>query len=177
MENTKNKIQKNYAIAAIITILAVALDQYTKHLAVMYLKDKDPFVLIQGVFELRYLENRGAAFGIMQNQQLFFIIITTVVMATVLVFYGRIPNTRRYIPMRLCLILLASGAIGNLIDRVLNNYVVDFFYFSLIDFPIFNVADCYVVVTCFLFAFLIIFYYKDEELNCFSLKKQSEKES
>lgn len=53
-------------------------------------------------------------------------------------------------------------AVGNLIDRVRLNYVIDFFYFKLIDFPIFNVADCYVVVACIIFAFLILFYYKED---------------
>lgn len=64
--------------------------------------------------------------------------------------------------LRICSILLIAGAVGNLIDRVRLNYVIDFFYFKLIDFPIFNVADCYVVVACIIFAFLILFYYKED---------------
>ena len=79
--------------------------------------------------------------------------------------YGKIPVKKRFGLLRLCAVLVASGAVGNMIDRMVQNYVVDFFYFSLIDFPIFNVADCYVVIGCFLFAFLIFFYYKDEELD------------
>lgn len=159
----------------IITVLAIVLDQFTKHLAVVHLKDSASIVLIPGVFELRYLENRGAAFGMMQNQQLFFIIITCCVMIALLYFYIKVPMGRRYYLMKACMILLCAGAVGNLIDRVVNNYVVDFFYFSLINFPIFNVADCYVVVACFLFAYLILFYYKDEELSCFSIRKQDKK--
>ena len=76
--------------------------------------------------------------------------------------YGRIPYTKKYMPLRICSILLIAGAVGNLIDRVRLNYVIDFFYFKLIDFPIFNVADCYVVVACIIFAFLILFYYKED---------------
>lgn len=65
-----------------------------------------------------------------------------------------------------------------MIDRMVQNYVVDFFYFSLIDFPIFNVADCYVVIGCFLFAFLIFFYYKDEELDfIFPVKENKQKKN
>ena len=75
---------------------------------------------------------------------------------------GRIPYTKKYMPLRICSILLIAGAVGNLIDRVRLNYVIDFFYFKLIDFPIFNVADCYVVVACIIFAFLILFYYKED---------------
>lgn len=168
----KKKNLSNYGIALLFILLAVAFDQFCKYLAVVHLKGKESIALIPGVFELQYLENRGAAFGIMQNKQIFFIVITCIIMVAILTFYGRIPHERRYFPMKICMILLCAGAIGNLIDRAINNYVVDFLYFSLIDFPIFNIADCYVVVACFLFAFLILFYYKDEDLKCFSLKKQ-----
>ena len=84
------------------------------------------------------------------------------------------PHTRRYYLLRICAVLVCAGAFGNLIDRIRLNYVVDFFYFELIDFPIFNVADCYVVVACILFAFSILFYYKEEELKCFSVRKGSD---
>lgn len=172
----KKKKITSYGIACLFIILAVAFDQLCKYLAVVHLKGKESLQLIPDVFELQYLENRGAAFGIMQNRQLFFIIITCIVMAAILYFYGRIPHEKKYVLMRTCMILLCAGAIGNLIDRAMNNYVVDFLYFSLIDFPIFNVADCYVVIACFLFAFLILFYYKEEDLKCFSLKKQGTEE-
>lgn len=172
----KNKNLRNYGIALLFIILAVAFDQFCKYLAIVFLKDNPSIQLIPGVFELQYLENRGAAFGILQNKQIFFIVITCIIMAAILYFYGKIPYDKKYFPMKMCMILLCAGAIGNLIDRAMNNYVVDFLYFSLIDFPIFNVADCYVVVACFLFAFLIIFYYKDEDLKCFSLKKPNVEE-
>ena len=81
------------------------------------------------------------------------------------------PHTSRYYLLRICAVMICAGAIGNMIDRLRLNYVVDFFYFELINFPIFNIADCYVVVACILFAFAILFYYKEDELSCFSLKK------
>ena len=174
MKMKENGKKKEYLLAALSVVLAVALDQFTKHLAVLYLKDNASVKLIPGVFELQYLENRGAAFGIMQNQQLFFIISTILIMAVVLFIYSRIPLDKKYYPMKICIVLVCAGAVGNLIDRIINNYVVDFFYFSLIDFPIFNVADCYVVIACFLFAFLILFYYKDEDLKFISFDKEKE---
>ena len=63
-----------------------------------------------------------------------------------------------------------AGAIGNMIDRAVRGYVVDFFYFRLIDFPIFNVADIYVTVTMILLLILILFYYKEEDLEFLSRK-------
>ena len=70
------------------------------------------------------------------------------------------------------MVLLVSGALGNVIDRVMHRYVVDFFYFEWIDFPIFNVADIYVVVSCILFLLLIFFYYKEEDFSFLTEQEQ-----
>ena len=153
---------KGYFFAAAGFALALILDQLTKYLADLYLKDRPAKVLIDGVFELRYLENRGAAFGMMQNMQYAFIAGAVAVCIIILFLYIKMPHTFRYLPLRICAVLLFAGAVGNMIDRIRLNYVIDFFYFRLIDFPIFNVADCYVVIACVVFAFLILFYYRDE---------------
>lgn len=173
MEVKSKKKWNIYLNAGIWFIAALVLDQMTKWMAVLYLKEKEPFVLIPGVFELQYLENRGAAFGIFQGKQVVFMVGAILVCIVIAYFYGKIPSTRRFLPLKICSILICAGAVGNLVDRLRFNYVIDFFYFSLIDFPIFNVADCYVVVACILFAFLIFFVYKDEELNWFSIRKKA----
>ena len=173
--NLKNNDNfKNYFTAVLSCLAAVFADQLTKWLAVTYLKGKDAFVLIPGVLEFQYLENRGAAFGIFRDRQIFFIIGAIVVFIFVCYYYGKIPSAPRYLPLKVSAVLVTAGAAGNLIDRVTLNYVVDFIYFSLIYFPIFNIADCYVVVACFLFAFLIFFYYKEEDLACFSFAKNKD---
>ena len=136
---------------AVGLIVSIGLDQWTKALAVAKLKGNQPFVLINGVFEFYYSENRGAAFGMLQV---------------------RMPSERRFLPLTACLFLLVSGAAGNMIDRISQGYVVDFLYFKLIDFPIFNVADCYVVIATFLLMILIFFVYSEEELSFLSFKKQ-----
>lgn len=161
----KNKNWKTYVCAFVWFVILVAADQITKYLAVVHLKDQEPFVLIPGVFELKYLENRGAAFGIFQGKQFVFMAGALLVCLVIAFFYRKIPSGKRFFALRLCAVLICSGAVGNMIDRLFLNYVVDFFYFSLIDFPIFNVADCYVVISCFLFAFLVLFVYKEEEFN------------
>lgn len=176
MKKKHGLLIREYLYAVLFVVLAVILDQFTKYMAVVHLKDKKAIPLIEGVFELQYLENRGAAFGIMQNQQTFFIVTTILIMAAIVYLYNKIPKNKKYYPLKVCMILVSAGAIGNLIDRMLNNYVVDFFYFKLIDFPIFNVADCYVVVACILFIFLILFYYKEEDLTFISLKNGEKKE-
>lgn len=168
----QNTGKKHYIIALTVALAAVLLDQVTKYLAVLYLKDQPAKVIIDGVFELRYLENRGAAFGMMQNMQLFFIAGAAAVSIIVVYLYLRMPYTARYCPIRACAVLLCAGAVGNMIDRIRLNYVIDFFYFRLIDFPVFNVADCYVVVACVVFAVLILFYYReDDDFKFLSRKK------
>ena len=171
-------ILKKGLIGAVISILLIFLDQITKYAAVKYLKDQASIVLIDGVFELTYLENRGAAFGMLQNKQVFFIIATVLVLGVIAYFYlKRIPNERRFIWLDAVAILFFAGAIGNFIDRVMQNYVVDFFSFVLINFPIFNVADIYVVVGMFLFIFLGLFYYKEVDFErLFPSKKKATQE-
>ena len=166
-----------YIISVLIVGVAVFLDQFTKKLAVTYIKDT-PINIVDGVFELRYLENRGAAFGMLQNKQWFFLIISFVLLIAAIFMFIKLPHAKRMIPLRLCMIFITSGAIGNMIDRICLNYVVDFLYFKLINFPIFNVADIYVSVSTFVLAALLLFYYKDDEVDAFfqtaSFKKKAE---
>ncbi len=159
------KDYRNLGFGVLFTLFFVFLDQWTKHLAVWRLKDKPSISIIPGVFELFYLENRGAAFGILQGQKSFLIIMTVTALLILFYLYTRIPEKPRYRYLRLILILLISGAIGNFIDRCTQDYVIDFFYFSLIDFPVFNVADIYVTVSACLLAVLFFFYYKEEEID------------
>lgn len=151
-------------------LLLLGFDQMTKYLVVMYLKNQDAVSLIRNVFEFQYLENHGAAFGVLQNQRALLLVITLVILVLLLIFYKKIPTEKKYFPLRFVGVLVAAGAIGNLIDRLIHGYVVDFLYFKLIDFPIFNVADCYVVIAAFMAFFLIGFYYKDEDFSF--LKKE-----
>lgn len=171
----QNVKMKNYLFAIMGVVSLVILDQYTKFLAILNLKDQDAFVIWDGVFELHYLENRGMAFGMLQNQRIFFLIMTIVVMFFVIVGYMRTPLTKRFLPMRLSMIILAAGAIGNFIDRVCRGYVVDFLYFSLIDFPIFNVADIYVTLAFCMLVFLLLIVYKEKELSVYSIRKKADK--
>lgn len=166
---------KKFSKFIILTAILVFLDQWTKTLAVKYLMGNSGISIIPGVFRLQYLENRGAAFGMLQNQQSFFALMTIIVLSLLIFLYYKLPASKRYMPLEYNIILLVSGAIGNFIDRTTQSYVVDFLYFELIDFPIFNVADCYVVIATAIFALLILFYYKEEELSFFTFKKKEKK--
>ncbi len=170
--NNQNKLRSIYALILVLgTVILTFADQWTKYLAVLHLKGQDSITLISGVFELQYLENTGAAFGILNNQQWLFYCMTVILVILIVWLYFKMPMKRYYLPAHVVLIFITAGALGNFIDRVRYQYVVDFFYFSLIDFPIFNVADIYVTVGTAVVFLLILFKYKDEDFAFLSNKK------
>ena len=159
---TKKHSIKNFLELLAAILLLVGLDQYTKFLAVKHLKDQAEIALIPIVLYFQYLENRGAAFGIFQGQKWLLLGLTGLVILGVLYVLWKLPAEKKFLLLKILCFFIVSGGLGNMIDRMRLNYVVDFIYFSPIDFPIFNVADCYVVVACIIFAFLILFYYKED---------------
>lgn len=153
-------------LAPISVALLVILDQLTKIGIVEYFSDpsKENIILWPGVLELTYVENRGAAFGMMQGKVWLFVIITAAVLVMIVWYWRHIPQSRTGNWMKVALVLVMSGAIGNFIDRVCLNYVRDMIYFSLIDFPVFNVADmCVVVGVILLFPILLFGNIEQEE--------------
>jgi lipoprotein signal peptidase len=121
--------------------------------------------LIKDIFELAYVENRGAAFGMMQNKQVFFILTTVLVVGLILWIFHTMPMEKKFIPARITLVFIIAGAVGNFIDRVMQGFVVDFLYFKLINFPVFNVADIYVTCAVFVLAYLLLIFYKEEDID------------
>ncbi len=141
----------------IIVLLLVVIDQISKYFVLELLKFSNSMILIDNFLKLNYVENRGAAFGILQNQQLFFIIITSVVIGAVVIYRIKVNGFNRVANFSLDLII--AGALGNLVDRLRFNYVVDFIdvnFWGFYDFPVFNFADICVVVGTLLLAVLII---------------------
>lgn len=165
---------KKYIIGISSVILLVGLDQLTKHLAIMNLKDSHGLNILPGIFRLEYLENHGAAFGILQDQRIPLLIVTGLIFLLLAGIYYKLPKQSRYLPLQIVLILLLSGAVGNMMDRILQGYVVDFLYFNLIDFPIFNVADCYVVVGVIIAILLLFFFYREEDFHFLEKQQPAE---
>lgn len=131
-------------VLSFTVIVLVIIDQVVKYFCFNNLVE--PITLIPGFIELSYLENRGAAFGIMQDKSFFLVVFPIIIIIGLIVFYTKLGNSRNEKISKASLILILSGAIGNLIDRVFNGFVVDMFHFTFFDFPIFNIADIYVVV-------------------------------
>ena len=157
-----------YALYLLIAVISIGVDQLTKYIAVLYLKPIRTYPLWDGVFQFTYVENRGAAWGMLQGQRWLFFVIT--VLTTAFIVWYILYEKQMRVLTGVALSLIAGGGIGNLIDRMATGAVVDFFHFSLIDFPVFNVADICVCVGAGLFIFAYIL----EEIQ---VKKQKQSES
>ena len=159
----------------ILAVILVWFDQFTKKLAVSKLMGKPAFPIIKGVLEFDYLENRGVAFGMFQGQRIMILIVGLVFIVGLLIFMLKMPEGRKYTILHVILSFVIAGGIGNIIDRVSLEYVIDFISFVLIHFPIFNVADCYVVCGVIAMCIMILFVFKDEDFDYLSVKKSKEK--
>lgn len=164
--NTRRTSRPAVLITGIVLFIVLLLiDRASKAWAVSALAGAGEQQLIGDLFVLRYLENQGAAFGILQGRQSAFLLIAVIVLIVIVYLYIRLPYRRRFLSLRVLMVFIAAGAIGNLIDRIQNGYVVDFLYIKVIDFPIFNVADIYVTCCCILLIILLIFVYKDADFQ------------
>lgn len=163
-----------YILAVLIICFFTLWDQISKYFAVKYLKGQPARILIPKILELRYLENKGMAFGLFSGKIPFFVIIGILFFIFAVYFFIRIPKTPFYYPVIFIELILTAGAVGNFIDRILHGYVIDFIYFKLIDFPIFNIADIYVVASCISLMILIIFKYEDQHFQFISPSKKKQ---
>jgi signal peptidase II len=145
--------------------ILIGIDQASKYWAKATLQKDGAITLIPNVLKLQYHENSGAVWGILQGKAGALSIFTIFILAALLFVYLHIPRDRKYTALKLVFIFIAAGAVGNLIDRMRFDYVVDFIYFELINFPVFNIADSYVTVASILIIILAIFYYKDTDLD------------
>lgn len=161
--NSAKTAWKHWFLGCIVIFALTLLDQGSKLLVLTCLKGKSDVILIPGVLQLRYLENRGMAFGLFEGKIPVFVILCLLFFCVFAYVYIRMPRTGYYMPLAVTSLLMVSGALGNFIDRVFRGYVVDFIYFSLIDFPVFNIADIYVVCSGILLIILVCFKYKDDK--------------
>lgn len=150
-------------ITVISFVLLVSFDQIAKYFCFHYLKQVDTIEILSGILNFTYVENRGAAFGMMQGARWFFVIFTIILVGVMMVFYKKLSNTTIHKMMKISLVLIISGAIGNWIDRLFLGYVIDFLHVQFIEFPVFNLADIYVVCGTILFSILYLFFDSEQE--------------
>ena len=137
-------------ITLIIIAVLVAIDQIIKLLVIEHLEPIGSLTLIDGFIQLNYAENTGAAFGSFSGKTSLLSIFTLVVIIAGIVYL--MVKKRKIDVEYVCITLILSGGIGNLIDRVFRGYVVDYIEFLFVDFAIFNFADILVTCSCFVLA-------------------------
>ena len=148
-----------YIIAALVMIV---LDQVVKYWALTSLQAQHTIPLIGNVFHLTYVENRGAAFSLLAQFDSRWIFVALAVIITIVIFIVLRIDYIQTALGRWSLVLVAAGALGNAIDRVIHGFVVDLFDFRLIHFPVFNVADIFICVGGVLFVIYFMFQHKDK---------------
>lgn len=170
--NISGKIVGIYLPAILSFCLLVGIDQFVKYLVYSKMELHSSIVVWQDIFEIHYIQNSGAAWGLFENKQVLFIISSILVLFIGIFLYIKCINRDIFKDIRMLIILILSGAVGNMIDRIRFQYVVDFLYFKLIDFPVFNIADCYVTIGFIFLIILILFKYKDEDFEKIKEKVQ-----
>ncbi|MBR4341611.1 MAG: signal peptidase II [Lachnospiraceae bacterium] len=162
-----------YIAAPLVMAALVFVDQLTKYMArrdLSVLADRR-YPIIDKVFSLTLVKNRGAAWGILQGRVDILSIISIILVIVIFIFFIKIPAAKKFNAIRILSVFVVAGAVGNVIDRIGFGEVTDFLNIELINFPVFNIADCYITFSMVIFAFLMLFYYKDEDLEFFSIKK------
>lgn len=129
-------------IAVIVGV--IGLDQLTKWLAIVYLQGEASFPLWKNVLHFTYVENTGMAFGMLKEHRWVFMLFSTIAIVGLLVYLFRFRPESRW--MQVSMAMIIGGGIGNMIDRTILGYVIDFIDFTLINFAVFNVADSFVCV-------------------------------
>lgn len=179
----KNKCIK-YFFLCLLTVLLTALDQLSKYLVVNRLDLNRNYSILKYVFSFEYLENQGIAFGILSGKtaliNIVVIIISLIIIYFAFILERGISNNNRLFAkftfLQIICSFLVAGALGNIIDRIRLGYVVDFIKFDFINFPTFNVADCYVTVSVAMLFVMIMFFISDEELDYVTKRKAKKQE-
>jgi len=165
MNNSTKKTFKIHFIPILIIGFLTAIDQFTKFVIVSSFELYQSKPVIKDIFSFTYIQNTGTAWGVLKGRRVMFIILAILILIMCFYVFNNIAKKKRFLPMYIATMLLAAGGIGNMIDRIKLGYVIDFLSFDLINFPVFNVADMYVVCGMVLVVVLVLFIYSDEELD------------
>lgn len=173
----KNINKSKHILFSVLFIFLTAIDQMSKQLVVNKLDLDRRYSIIKGIISFEYLENRGVAFGIFSGKLSFITILSIVIIMIIIYCIFSLEKSiifhpeyiKKFTIIQFIFVVLISGAVGNVIDRIRLGYVIDFISFDFITFPTFNIADCFVTVGAFVLLIFIMFFMNDDEFN--SIKK------
>lgn len=164
--NEKDEYRLKPVISIFLIVTLVIIDQITKIFAAAYLPNTPEGVsVVNGVLSLYYVENTGISFSLLASKLVLIIVVTSIIIATLSYVLLATPKEKKYLPFSVTLAVIIAGAVGNLIDRIIRGYVVDFIKVDFINFPIFNFADICVCLGLFVLVILIIFKYKENDFR------------
>ena len=174
-----NRHLKKYISLSILVIILVVIDQLSKYLVVTRLNPHKNYSIVKYIFSFEYLENRGVAFGILSGKMplitVFVVIITICIVFGVYILENATVNNgsllKKFTLLQVVCTFLIAGSIGNMIDRIRLGYVIDFIKFDFINFPTFNIADCYVTIAAFVLFVTLIFFISEDDLNSLKFRK------
>ncbi len=144
-------------IVGFIILFIVVLDQISKYFAAELLQGGATHTFIHGVLSFHYHENRGAAWGMLEDHRWVFMSVSIVAIVLIFVFFFLTRKEKRSPLIVVSLSFFAGGGIGNMIDRIFLGYVIDFLRFDFVDFPIFNIADSFITVgACIMILYIVL---------------------
>ena len=149
-----------FALLALFSAGIVAVDQLTKFLVIANIPLYADIPFIPGIIQLTYVRNTGAAFSMLQGQRWLFVVVFVILTVLIVLEYFKSPMPFTKFE-RWCIAAVYGGGLGNVIDRVFRGYVVDMLETKFMDFPVFNVADCFITCGCILLLVHIIFFNKN----------------
>ncbi|MEA3423779.1 MAG: signal peptidase II [Bacillota bacterium] len=144
-------------IYGIITMLIITFDQLSKYFARVYLMPIDTYPILKDIFHLTYRQNSGAAFSILRGNVSLLVGMTFIVIIIMMGFLYKLIKSKEHWLLLMSLSFILGGAIGNFIDRVRLEYVIDYFDFRLINFAVFNIGDSFIVVGAILIGVYVVF--------------------
>lgn len=162
---------KNIILSLLVIFTCVIIDQLTKFYVEKYVYPNQ-IKVIDNFFNIVYVTNDGAAWSILQGQRLILIVVPIIVIIFCLIFLTRTLDKL----LAFSLAMVVGGGLGNLIDRIFKGSVVDFFEFFIFgySFPVFNMADTFVVIGTALLVIYILFIYKEDRMAYIPFKKKEE---
>lgn len=165
----KKKYSNLYITAAVLSFTLLA-DLLIRFLISKFFEVKEVRNLIGDYLCVYYWPNFGAAFGLLKGQHIFFIFISAIISIFLVYLIFKLPKEKKFKILTVDIGLILSGNLGNMIDRTINGYVIDYIYLPQTKLPVFNLADIYITIGCLIAAILFIFKYKEQDFDFLSFK-------
>ena len=144
-----------------IILIFFLTDQISKYFTVKFLDTYESVSVINNVLDFTHVHNTGGPWSIFDGNILFFIVVTIIIFVLGIWYFSK--NKPTHILEKLSICMIAGGALGNFADRIIRGYVVDMIDVNFFNYPVFNVADCYIVVGAILYAIYVVFVIREND--------------